>query len=47
MRRQSRDTNWNIKRSGYWQYGECSLAFRALAFRQRETENKFKKSEVI
>ena len=36
-RRQSRDTNRNIKWSVYWQYGWHSLTFRALALRQRET----------
>ena len=30
LRRQSRDTNRNIKRSVYCQYGEYSLTFRAL-----------------
>ena len=37
LRRQSRDTNRNIKRSVYCQYGWYSLTFRALALRQRET----------
>ena len=32
LRRQSRNTNWNIKRSVFY-----SLTFRALALRQRET----------
>ena len=36
LRRQSRDTNRNIKRSVYCQY-VYSLTFRALALRQRET----------
>ena len=37
LQRQSRDTNQNIKRSVYCQYGQYSLTFRALALRQRET----------
>ena len=34
LRRQSRDTNRNIKRSVYCQHGEYSLTFRALALHQ-------------
>ena len=41
LRRQSRDTNRNIKRSVYCQYGEYNLTFRALALRQRETNQIF------
>ena len=36
LRRQSRDTNQNVKRSVYCQYGQYSLTFRALALRQRQ-----------
>ena len=38
LRRQSRDTDRNIKRLVYCQYRQYSLTFRALALRQRETE---------
>ena len=41
LRRQSKDTYQNIKRSVYCQYGYYSLAFRALALRQRETKTDF------
>ena len=41
LRRQSRDTNRNIERSIYCQYGYYSLTFRALALRQRETAVSF------
>ena len=34
LRKQSRDTNRNIKRSVYCQYGFYSLMFRALALRE-------------
>ena len=37
LRRQSRDTNRNIKRSVHCKYGWYSLTFRALALRQKET----------
>ena len=37
LRRESRDTNGNIKWSVYCQYGGYSLTFQALALRQRET----------
>ena len=37
LRRQSRDTNRNIKRSVYCQYGWYIPTFRALALRQRKT----------
>ena len=43
LRRQSRDTNRNIKRSVYCQYEQYSLTFRALALRQRETSHKLHK----
>ena len=36
LRRQSRDTNRNIKRSMNCQYGQYDLTFRALALHQRE-----------
>ena len=36
LRRQSRDTNRNIKWLVYCQYGQYSLTFRALALRQRD-----------
>ena len=39
LRRQSRDTNRNIKRLVYCQCGQHSLTLRALALRQRETGN--------
>ena len=39
LRRQSRNTNRNIKGSVYCQYGLYSLTFRALALRQRENPN--------
>ena len=39
--KQEGNTNRNIKRSVYCQYGQYSLTFRALALRQRETENKW------
>ena len=38
LRRQSRDTNRNINRSVYCQYGQYSVTFRALALRQRENQ---------